>query len=175
MLFCAILILTSHPGNPSTCDDSVKLGVTASLLTTKRLQAANRIVDLMMKRNELTLPPIPVITYALSLAMTIFYWEFRINPDDARTRWMECCTILKSLGPVWWLAESMSSLGEIVLERLETSPPSREESVSEVDKPSNSEEQIADALDSNYFYDFEDLFDGKCIHRVIFSKNQTDH
>jgi len=69
-----------------------------------------------------TLPAIPVVPYAVSLAMTVYYWEYRTNTEGARPKWVKCCNILKTLGPRWWIAESMSVLGKNVLHKLEKIP-----------------------------------------------------
>lgn len=89
--------------------------------------AAVRIIRLMNTTRLPTLHAIPMLPYAISLALSVSYQHLRQDQlvqqqEDARDDFEACYVILRELKKTWSSADAMSTLSEKVVEELKRIP-----------------------------------------------------
>lgn len=82
--------------------------------------SATRVLYLLNAESPAYLPPLPIVPYALSLALSVVYRHFRsrrlkVHINRAKEELRQCVELLKGLSNAWWSAETMAKLGEAVL------------------------------------------------------------
>lgn len=92
--------------------------------------SAVRVISILSMECPDSLPPLPIVPYALSLAMSVAYRQFRQSKLQAhRNRAKEdlktCCTLLNKLRSAWWSAGAMEDLGRAALSMADRSPAAR--------------------------------------------------
>jgi len=73
------------------------------------------------------LPPLPIVPFALALAMFVAYRQFRqsklpIHRERAKKALRTCCHLLSKLRAVWWSAGAMADLGRAALAHADRGP-----------------------------------------------------
>ncbi|CCX34781.1 hypothetical protein FPQ18DRAFT_297096 [Pyronema domesticum] len=106
LFYHAVAILSHRSNDPAAGS--------ASYL--RRLDSASSILRLCSQRRDW--PPLPVVPYAVSLALTTFYLVFRRNGEGGREGCIQSCEILESLGAYWWFAGAMARMGRAAMERV---------------------------------------------------------
>ncbi|KAL4874180.1 hypothetical protein BDV12DRAFT_182009 [Aspergillus spectabilis] len=91
---------------------------------TRQGLAAVRIYSLVATECAQSLPPLPVVPYAVALSMGVSYQQFRSSKlityfDRARGSLEACCALLKELGTSWYSAEAMARLGRKALRQID--------------------------------------------------------
>ncbi|KAK9475063.1 uncharacterized protein V1510DRAFT_409937 [Dipodascopsis tothii] len=100
---CAAVIL-AHKRVPDEQDSSDIL-----------LEAASQITTIVSSQHSL--PPLPVVPYAVSLTLTVY---LRLYPaPDAIAGWSRSCAVLDDLSRTWWVAEAMGSMARSIFKKLE--------------------------------------------------------
>lgn len=74
------------------------------------MRAASDVIDLL-NRNRISLPPTPIVPYAVSLALTTFYARVREGDGECIAEYKVCIDMLTYLGKWWWVAGAMAKLG----------------------------------------------------------------
>ena len=74
-----------------------------------------------------TLLPLPILSYAISLAMSVSYQHLRQSQlqhqqEDARQDFKACCQILQKLRRTWSSADVIATIARKVLDQLEKAP-----------------------------------------------------
>ena len=95
---------------------------TATASYARQALAALRIQTLMTVEHATDLAPLPVVPYAVSLALSVAYrqWRKAEIPSRVRTAMSNlriCTEILERLSETWYSASPMASLGRKVLQR----------------------------------------------------------
>ncbi|KAL3469452.1 hypothetical protein BJX99DRAFT_251973 [Aspergillus californicus] len=93
---------------------------------TRQGLAAVRIYSLVANECAHNLPPLPIIPYAVALAMGVAYHQIRSSKiithvDRAKGSLEACCTLLEEIGVFWDSAEAMARLGKKVLRQIDGS------------------------------------------------------
>lgn len=88
---------------------------------------AIEIIRLFESEHCRDLHALPVIPYAVALALSVSYQHFRQSQlqhqqEDAKRDFRRCCDILQSLRNTWSSADSMATLGKRVLDELDKAP-----------------------------------------------------
>ena len=88
---------------------------------------AIEILRLMNAPKSSTLHPLPILPYAISLAMSVSYQHLRQSQlehqqADARQDFRTCCKILHNLRRTWCSADVMAGLAKKVLEEMDRAP-----------------------------------------------------
>lgn len=90
----------------------------------RRIDSATQILALLQKppSNAPPLPPLPVIPYAASLALTTFYASLRSGTASPsfHASYTASIQVLESLEPYWWSAGAMARLGREAHKSIET-------------------------------------------------------
>lgn len=71
-----------------------------------------------------SLPPLPIVPYAIALSMGVSYRQLRSSKlithfDRARASLEACCSLLENLSPRWYPAEAMARLGRKALQEID--------------------------------------------------------
>lgn len=83
-----------------------------------------RVISILQNESPNDLPPLPIVPYAISTAMTVAYRQFRQSKllshrkrgkEDLKT----CCNLLNRLRTSWWSAGAMADLGCAALKKAE--------------------------------------------------------
>lgn len=82
--------------------------------------SATRVISLLSTEPPETLPPLPLVPYALSLALSVVYRHFRsrrlkVHIKRATDELKTCVMLLNRLRNAWWSAGTMADLGTAVL------------------------------------------------------------
>ncbi|KAJ9649482.1 hypothetical protein H2199_000257 [Coniosporium tulheliwenetii] len=82
--------------------------------------SAVRVISILSSESPEYLPPLPIIPYALSLAMSVAYRQFRqsklqVHKNRAKEDLNTCCVLLNRLRTAWWSAGAMADLGTAAL------------------------------------------------------------
>lgn len=88
--------------------------------------SATRVISILSTEPHENLPPLPIIPYALSLAMSVVYRHFRqrklqMHKNRAKEELKSCVTLLNRLRPSWWTAGAMADLGMAALSNADRS------------------------------------------------------
>lgn len=89
--------------------------------------AAIQVTRLMRPERLGTLHALPLLPYAISLALSVFYQrlrqdQLRHQQEDARIDFESCCTTLHELRRTWSSADAMAILAQRVLDELRRAP-----------------------------------------------------
>ncbi|KAF2207783.1 hypothetical protein CERZMDRAFT_114966 [Cercospora zeae-maydis SCOH1-5] len=89
--------------------------------------AAIEINRLMSSHLLQALLPLPILSYAISLAMSVSYQHLRQSQlqhqqEDARQDFKSCCQILQKLRRTWSAADVIATIAKKVLDQLEKAP-----------------------------------------------------
>lgn len=112
LLYHAVAILSHRlppPGTPAP--------PTAPASYRRRLDSAHAILALFAARPALW-PPLPLVPYAVALALTTFYAALR-RDARARAAFVTACAILERLGACWWFAGAIARMGRVSLDRVQ--------------------------------------------------------
>lgn len=82
--------------------------------------SATRVISLLNAEPPEFLPPLPLVPYALSLALSVVYRHFRsrrlkVHINRATDELKQCVVLLNRLRSAWWSAGTMADLGTAVL------------------------------------------------------------
>lgn len=86
--------------------------------------SATRVISLLNAEPPELLPPLPLVPYALSLALSVVYRHFRsrrlkVHINRATDELKQCVVLLNRLRSAWWSAGTMADLGTAVLSNAE--------------------------------------------------------
>ncbi|KAF2262779.1 hypothetical protein CC78DRAFT_569513 [Lojkania enalia] len=82
--------------------------------------SATRVISLLNAEPPEYLPPLPLVPYALSVALSVVYRHFRqrrlkVHINRATDELKQCVVLLNRLRNAWWTAGTMADLGIAVL------------------------------------------------------------
>ncbi|KIW77985.1 hypothetical protein Z517_07818 [Fonsecaea pedrosoi CBS 271.37] len=110
LCYHVIAILSCRAGGPSTTSYA------------RRISAADRIQELLANGRHASVQPIPLVPYAVGLALTVAYRGLRDNAfedtDRAQADLATRCETLEALSMYWWTADAMARLGRKALKSL---------------------------------------------------------
>lgn len=110
LCYHVIAILSCRAGGPGTVSYA------------RRISAADRIQDLLCDGKHLTVPPLPLVPYAVGLTLTVTYRGLRDKAfedvDRAQADLATRCEMLEALSTYWWTADAMARLGRKALKSL---------------------------------------------------------
>lgn len=113
------------------------------------------VLDIVEKFNNL--PPHSIITYAITLTLTVFLKYFSVG--TVREHWRRACQLLEGQSFCWYAAEAMSSMSRRVFEKLELESEQMEDSIQkQLDELFNSTNDTFDNLILSSFQTQTDLF-----------------
>ncbi|KAF7180578.1 hypothetical protein CNMCM7691_009869 [Aspergillus felis] len=84
----------------------------------RRLASADRIVDLTSYDKAQNLPPLPLVPYAMSMALTVIYRALRDNQRDTKTAYdslLVCCNALEAISTLWTSTKGVVQLAKRLL------------------------------------------------------------
>jgi hypothetical protein len=86
-----------------------------------------RVIQILGEESPNNLPPLPVLPWALSLAVANAYRQFRqsrvpTHRSRARIELQKCCDLLEKMRPIWWSAGRMADLGRAALNKASNVP-----------------------------------------------------
>ena len=110
MLYHAVSILSCRTSSHQEASPS-----SASYLC-RKLSAA-RVMVIARDESSSTLCNLPIIPYAISLSLRVFYRELRLSKlpifrAQARKDLLECCQLLRDTGDVFWSIVDLANLAE---------------------------------------------------------------
>lgn len=82
---------------------------------TRRLASADSVLGITTQGQHETLPPLPLVPYAISMATTVIYRALRDGRRDTDTAFHDlglCCNALDSLGQRWTSAQGVARLAK---------------------------------------------------------------
>ncbi|KAF2814463.1 uncharacterized protein BDZ99DRAFT_410999 [Mytilinidion resinicola] len=111
--------------------------------------SATRVISILTSEPPESLPPLPIVPYALSLAMSVVYRHWRqrrlkMHRNRAKEELKQCVKILNRLRTAWWSAGAMADLGMAALSNDERNS-SRPRSI----QPSTGSAQKSNATSAN--------------------------
>ena len=82
--------------------------------------SATRVIHLLNAESPELLPPLPLVPYALSVALSVVYRHFRsrrlkVHINRASEELKQCVRLLDRLRNAWWSAGTMADIGRAVL------------------------------------------------------------
>ncbi|EMD89309.1 hypothetical protein COCC4DRAFT_168909 [Bipolaris maydis ATCC 48331] len=82
--------------------------------------SATRVIHLLNAESPELLPPLPIVPYALGVALSVVYRHFRsrrlkVHVNRATEELKQCVRLLDRLRNAWWSAGTMADLGRAVL------------------------------------------------------------
>ncbi|KAJ5826246.1 hypothetical protein N7474_003384 [Penicillium riverlandense] len=84
----------------------------------RRLASADRIVDLTSCNKGQNLPPLPLVPYAMSMALTVIYRALRDNQRDTKSAYddlLVCCNALEAMSKMWTSTKRVVQLAKRLL------------------------------------------------------------
>ncbi|KAL4883919.1 hypothetical protein BJY04DRAFT_215811 [Aspergillus karnatakaensis] len=84
-----------------------------SIQYNRRLKSAYEILDIFVQENYQSLPPLPLLPYAISMSTTVIYRAWRDGERDLNDTYKNlgmCCSVLEGLEQVWRSARNMALL-----------------------------------------------------------------
>ena len=90
----------------------------------RRLTSADCIVDLISCGKDQSIPPLPLVPYAMSMALTIIYRALRDNERDKHTAYenlLLCCNALDAMTKRWTSTKRVVQLAKRLLKLLNKS------------------------------------------------------
>lgn len=114
----AILACRSRPSSASTKPS------TSTPSYTRQALSALRIQTIISKECPQNLPPLPIVPYAVSLALSVAYRQLRhsrliTHRNRAKSDLSSCCDLLESMSSRWWSASAMARLGRKALQNFD--------------------------------------------------------
>lgn len=91
----------------------------------RRLTSADRILQLILEEGSDSLPPLPLIPYAMSLSTTMVYRAFRDGQREPQASYKDldrCSTALEILSQRWTSAKGIAKLARRLLKVIERAP-----------------------------------------------------
>ncbi|KAJ5585365.1 uncharacterized protein N7459_005165 [Penicillium hispanicum] len=118
LYYHSVAILSSRY-KPTETSDGTKLS------SIRQGLAAVRIHSIVASECVGTLPPLPIVPYAIALSMGVSYRQLRSSKlithfDRARASLETCCSLLDDLSPHWYSAEAMARLGHKALQQIDS-------------------------------------------------------
>ncbi|OCK86246.1 hypothetical protein K432DRAFT_285060 [Lepidopterella palustris CBS 459.81] len=105
--------------------------------------SATRVISILTTEPPETLPPLPIIPYALSMALSVVYRHFRqrklqMHRNRAKEELKSCVALLNRLRTSWWSAGAMADLGMAALSNADRGNRTKASgTISRVASPSN--------------------------------------
>lgn len=121
----AVLELYYHSVAILSCRYKLTEGLDSSKVSSIRQGlAAIRIHSIVASECAGNLPPLPIVPYAITLSMGVFYRQLRSSKlvthfDRAKASLEACCALLEDLSPQWYSAEAMARLGQKALHQID--------------------------------------------------------
>ncbi|OAA61992.1 hypothetical protein SPI_04851 [Niveomyces insectorum RCEF 264] len=84
----------------------------------RRFDAANRVLDIISDGRHESLPPLPLVPYAMSMSTTMIYRALRDNQLNVTTAYRSlsrCCDALDALSPLWTSVTGVTKLAKRLL------------------------------------------------------------
>ncbi|KAF2645130.1 hypothetical protein P280DRAFT_496214 [Massarina eburnea CBS 473.64] len=99
---------------------SINAPVKSTPSYTRQSLSATRVIHLLNAESPERLPPLPLVPYALSVALSVVYRHFRsrrlkVHINRATEEIKQCVELLNKLRPAWWSAGTMADIGMAVL------------------------------------------------------------
>jgi len=99
---------------------SINAPVKSSPSYVRQSLSATRVIHLLNAEAPAFLPPLPIVPYALGVALSVVYRHFRsrrlkVHVNRATEELRQCVTLLEGLRNKWWSAGTMADLGNAVL------------------------------------------------------------
>jgi len=106
--------------------DSILKPVRPTASYVRQALSAVRVISILRDECPDDLSPLPVVTYALSLSLSIFYRQFRQSNlkrhrNRAKGDLKTCCALLERVKSTWWSAGAMAELGKSALSKADVS------------------------------------------------------
>ena len=99
---------------------SINAPVKSSPSYVRQSLSATRVIHLLNAESPAFLPPLPIVPYALGVALSVVYRHFRsrrlkVHVNRATEELRQCVYLLEGLRNKWWSAGTMADLGNAVL------------------------------------------------------------
>jgi hypothetical protein len=99
---------------------SINAPVKSSPSYVRQSLSATRVIHLLNAESPELLPPLPIVPYALGVALSVVYRHFRsrrlkVHVNRATEELKQCVRLLDRLRNSWWIAGTMADLGRAVL------------------------------------------------------------
>lgn len=99
---------------------SINAPVKSSPSYVRQSLSATRVIHLLNAESPELLPPLPIVPYALGMALSVVYRHFRsrrikVHVNRATEELKQCVHLLDRLRNAWWSAGTMADLGRAVL------------------------------------------------------------
>ncbi|KAH7088198.1 fungal-specific transcription factor domain-containing protein [Paraphoma chrysanthemicola] len=99
---------------------SINAPVKSSPSYVRQSLSATRVIHLLNADTPERLPPLPIVPYALGVALSVVYRHFRsrrlkVHVNRATEELKQCVRLLDRLRNAWWSAGTMADLGRAVL------------------------------------------------------------
>jgi hypothetical protein len=99
---------------------SINAPVKSSPSYVRQSLSATRVIHLLNAESPELLPPLPIVPYALGVALSVVYRHFRsrrlkVHVNRATEELKQCVRLLDRLRNAWWSAGTMADLGRAVL------------------------------------------------------------
>jgi hypothetical protein len=99
---------------------SINAPVKSSPSYVRQSLSATRVIHLLNAESPELLPPLPIVPYALGVALSVVYRHFRsrrlkVHVNRATEELKQCVRLLDRLRNSWWSAGTMADLGRAVL------------------------------------------------------------
>jgi hypothetical protein len=99
---------------------SINAPVKSSPSYVRQSLSATRVIHLLNAESPELLPPLPIVPYALGVALSVVYRHFRsrrlkVHVNRATEELKQCVHLLDRLRNSWWAAGTMADLGRAVL------------------------------------------------------------
>lgn len=99
---------------------SINAPVKSSPSYVRQSLSATRVIHLLNAEFPEKLPPLPIVPYALGVALSVVYRHFRsrrlkVHVSRATEELRQCVGLLDRLRKSWWVAGTMAELGRAVL------------------------------------------------------------
>lgn len=105
---------------------SIKAPIRSTPSYTRQSLSAVRVISILSQEATDNLPPLPIVPYALSMALTVAYRCFRQSKlQKLRNRAKEdiktCCRVLEGFRDQWWSAGAIADIGKAALVKADDS------------------------------------------------------
>ena len=115
-LFYHSAAMISHKGRP------INEPVVSTPSFVRQSLSTVRVIQILRDECPNDLPPLPIVPWALSLAMANSYRQFRqsrlpTHRNRARSDLQVCCDLVEKMRSDWWSAGAMADLGRAALKK----------------------------------------------------------
>lgn len=105
---------------------AIKAPVRSTPSYTRQSLSAVRVISMLSQEATDNLPPLPIIPYALSMALTVAYRSFRQSKlqkvrDRAEEDIKTCCRVLEGFRDQWWSARAIADIAGAALVKADNS------------------------------------------------------